>query len=65
MDQFDPTEDLKPRGLDLHNLAVWPIIILAAVFVGYLCFDAWRNFRQKKRIIKMREEAKRTHEQSG
>ena len=56
---------MQPRGLDLHNLAVWPFIILAVLFVGYLCFDAWRTYRQKRRIIKMREEAKKSHEQTG
>jgi len=41
---------------------MWPIVIIAALFVGYLCFDAWRAYLRNRRLNKMREDARRNQD---
>jgi hypothetical protein len=36
---------------------MWPIVIVAALFVGYLCYDAWMVYRRNKRLNGRKEQA--------
>jgi Tfp pilus assembly protein PilN len=38
---------------------MWPIVVLAGLFVGYLFVDAWRVRQRNKRLKRLREEARR------
>ncbi len=41
------------------NALLWPILIVATLFIGYLCFDAWIGHRRKKRMNEWRKRMKR------
>lgn len=59
---IDPTEanDLfMKRTFALDNAWLLPVLILAGLFVGYLCFDAWLIRRRNQRLNEWRRHAKR------
>jgi len=57
MDQLNPIEGAGSRTFSFESAWMWPIVIIAAIFVGYLCFDAWRSYLHNKWFKKRKEEA--------
>ena len=57
-------DPLNPANGALHAFSfgsawMWPIVIIAALFVGYLCFDALRGYRHNKWFKKRKDEARK------
>jgi bacteriorhodopsin len=64
MDPLNPIETASSRNFSFNSEWMWPVVIVAALFVGYLCFDAWMSYRRQKRLNERKEEA-RKNEQSN
>jgi len=62
MDPLNPSEGTGSRAFSFDSAWMWPIVIIAALFVGYLCFDAWMSYLRNRRLNKMREEARRNQD---
>lgn len=62
MDPMNPIEGAGSRTFSFDSAWMWPIVIIAALFVGYLCFDAWKAHLRNRRLNKMREEARRNQD---
>ena len=62
VDPLNPLVGVKPNRPDFNGAWLWGIAIIAALFIGYLCFDAWRVRQRNKRINKLREKAKQAQE---
>jgi hypothetical protein len=60
MDPLNPIEGTGSRTFSFGSVWMWPIVIVAVLFVGYLCFDAWRGHRHNKWLKKRKKEARRT-----
>jgi len=57
----DPSPDLNvgaSRQFRFDDSWLWPVLILAALFVGYLCLDAWIGRQRQKRMDSWRERRK-------
>lgn len=37
---------------------LWPVLLFAAVFIGYLCLDAWIIRQRNRRINQMKQRAR-------
>jgi hypothetical protein len=59
MDPLNPVEGAASRTFSFNSAWMWPIVIIAALFVGYLCFDALRGFLRNKRLNERREQARK------
>jgi hypothetical protein len=59
MDPLNPTGGAVSRVLSLDSVWMWPIVIIAVLFVGYLCFDVLRSYRHNKWFKKRKEEARK------
>jgi hypothetical protein len=57
MDPFNPIEGTGSRTFSFDSAWMWPIVIVAALFVGYLCYDAWMVYRRNKRLNERKERA--------
>lgn len=67
MNLFAAVEPMSPADLvgsrtiafdSASNTVLWPVLLVAAVFIGYLCFDAWVIHRRNKRMNEWRRRAK-------
>jgi hypothetical protein len=59
MDPLSVTGGAASRAFSFDSAWMWPIVITAAVFVGYLCLDALRSYRHDKWFKRRKEEARR------
>jgi hypothetical protein len=64
MNSFDPIGDVKSGHLSLNSAWLLPFVILVVLVVGYLCFDAWRDYRKKKQFDKRRQRAKKAYQET-
>lgn len=62
MDPLNPIEGAESRTFGFDSAWMWPIVIVAALFVGYLCFDAWMGYRRNKRLKEWKEQARKNEE---
>ena len=53
-----PPELTSSRVFPFDNAWLWPVLLIAALFIGYLCFDAWVVHRRNKRMNEWRQRAK-------
>lgn len=59
MDPLNPSGGAESRVFSFDSVWMWPIVIITALFVGYLCFDVLRSYRHDKWFKKRKEEARR------
>ena len=59
MDPLNPAEAAGSRNFSFDSAWMWPVVIVAALFVGYLCFDAWTSYRRNKRLNERKEQARK------
>jgi hypothetical protein len=59
MDPLNPAEVAESRAFSFDNAWMWTVVIIAAVFVGYLCFDVLKIYLRGRRLEKRKEEARR------
>lgn len=64
MDPINPAEGATSRTFSFDSAWMWPVVIVATLFVGYLCFDAWMSYRRNKRLNERKEEARRNEQSS-
>jgi len=62
MDPLNPIEATGSRTFSFDSAWMWPIVIMAALFVGYLCFDVLRSYRHNKWFKRRKEEARRNQD---
>ena len=55
----ESTDLFATRTFAFDNAWLVPVLFLAALFVGYLCFDAWMVRRRNQRLNEWRRHAKR------
>jgi hypothetical protein len=65
LDPLNTLDSSKPASLDLSGAWLLPVVMIAALFIGYLCFDAWRVRQRNKRINRMREKARETQDEAN
>jgi len=51
-------ELIGSRSFTLSIAWLWPIFLVALVFVGYLCVDAWLVNRRNRRISELKRRAR-------
>ena len=56
--ESSPPELFSNRTFTFDNAWLWPVLLIAALFIGYLCFDAWVIHRRNKQINEWRRRAK-------
>lgn len=59
MDPLNPVDAAGSRTFSFDSAWMWPIVIVAALFVGYLCYDAWRAHLHNRWFKKRKEEEAR------
>jgi len=65
MDPLNSAGGAASRTFSFDSAWMWPIVIIAALFVGYLCFDVVRGYLHNKWFKKRRDEARRNQRDEG
>jgi len=65
MDPLNPIGGTASSAFSFGSAWAWPVVIVAAAFVGYLCYDVWRGHLHNKWFKKRREAARRNQREES